>query len=68
MRRGSSVYTSLAGQSEIPRFFDGMSANVPAVHFGNVGEKPLMEICDRPQYRAFRRQFVKRLVGTKATA
>lgn len=62
------VYTSLAGQSEIPRFFDGRSVNVPAVHFGNVGEKPLLEIWDLPEYRAFRRQFVKRLVGAKAMA
>jgi len=62
------VYTSLAGLSEIPRFFDGRSVCVPAVHFGNVGEMPLMEIWDRPEYRAFRRQFVERLVGTKAMA
>jgi MoaA/NifB/PqqE/SkfB family radical SAM enzyme len=62
------VYTSLAGQSDIPRFFDGRSVCVPAVHFGNVGEMPLMEIWDRPEYRAFRRQFVERLVGTKAMA
>lgn len=27
-----------------------------------------MEIRDRPEYRAFRRQFVKRRVGAKATA
>ena len=60
------VYTSLAGQSEIPRFFDGRSANVPAVHFGNIGEKPLKEIWDCPEYRAFRQLFLKRLVGTKA--
>ncbi|OFZ90118.1 MAG: hypothetical protein A2V78_17855 [Betaproteobacteria bacterium RBG_16_64_18] len=62
------VYTSLAGQSEIPRFFDGRSLSVPAVHFGNVGEIPLMEIWDRPEYRAFRGQFVDRLVGAKAMA
>lgn len=62
------VYTSLAGQSEIPRFFDGRSLNVPAVHFGNVGERPLMEIWDHPAYRAFRRQFVNRLVGAKTMA
>jgi MoaA/NifB/PqqE/SkfB family radical SAM enzyme len=62
------VYTSLTGQTEIPRFFDGRNANVPAVYFGNVGDKPLMEIWDSPDYRAFRRQFVKRLVGAKAMA
>ena len=62
------VYTSLAGQSEIPRFFDGRSLSVPAVHFGNVGETPLMEIWDRPEYRAFRRQFVDRLVRAKTMA
>ena len=62
------VYTSLAGQPEIPRFFDGRSANVPALHFGNIGEKPLAEIWDCPEYRAFRQQFVRRLVGTMAMA
>ena len=62
------VYTSLAGQSEIPRFFDETSISVPAVHFGNVSEEPLMEIWDRPDYRAFRRQFITRLIGAKAMA
>lgn len=62
------VYTSLAGQTEIPRFFDGRSVSVPAVHFGNASEQALMAIWDRPDYRAFRRQFVTRLVGAKAMA
>lgn len=62
------VYTSLAGQPEIPRFFDGRSLSVLAVHFGNAGERPLMEIWERPEYRAFRQQFVNRLVGAKTMA
>jgi len=62
------VYTSLAGQSDIPRFFEGRSLSVPAVHFGNAGERPLMEIWERPEYRAFRQQFVNRLVGAKTMA
>ena len=62
------VYTALAGQTEIPRFFDGASLRVPAVHFGDVGETPLMEIWNRPDYRAFRQRFVKRLVGAKTLA
>lgn len=62
------VYTALAGQSEIPRFFDGASLRVPAVHFGDIGETPLMEIWDRPDYRAFRQRFLKRLIAARTPA
>jgi MoaA/NifB/PqqE/SkfB family radical SAM enzyme len=56
------VYTSLPGQTEIPRFVDGASVRAPVLHFGNVREMPLQEIWDRPDYSAFRRHFGTRLV------
>lgn len=57
------VYTGLAGQAEIPRFFDGESLRVSPVRFGNVAERELLEIWESPPYRAFRSQFAERLRG-----
>ncbi len=58
------VYTALTGQAAIPRFFDGKPVSIPPVRFGNVNEQDLMEIWESPAYRAFRRQFTERLLGT----
>jgi MoaA/NifB/PqqE/SkfB family radical SAM enzyme len=57
------VYTSLAGQSELPRVFEGRSLETPAVSFGNVNEQPLMAIWESAPYREFRGRFAKRVAG-----
>jgi len=57
------VYTSLIGQSEIPRVFEGRPLSTPVVSFGNVNERPLMEIWEGPAYREFRGQFARRVAG-----
>jgi MoaA/NifB/PqqE/SkfB family radical SAM enzyme len=57
------VYTSLAGRSDIPRVFEGRPLDTPAVSFGNVNERPLMEIWESPAYREFRGLFARRLAG-----
>jgi MoaA/NifB/PqqE/SkfB family radical SAM enzyme len=62
------VYTSLAGQAEIPRVFAGRPVEVPVVHFGNVNEQPLMEVWEGPGYREFRARFAKRVVGASRVA
>ena len=58
------VYTSLTGQTAIPRFFDGKPVSIPPVYFGNVNEQELTEIWEQPAYRAFRRQFIERVQRT----
>lgn len=57
------VYTSLTGQSDIPRFFSGEAVHIPPVSFGNVNERSLMEIWESPAYGAFRRQFAQRVMA-----
>jgi MoaA/NifB/PqqE/SkfB family radical SAM enzyme len=59
------VYTSLAGQPEIPRVFEGQPLQTPAVSFGNVNERALLEIWETPAYREFRGRFAKRLAGAR---
>ena len=55
------VYTSLTGQAEIPRVFGGREIRIAPVTFGNVNERPLLEIWEGEEYRAFRRRFAERL-------
>jgi MoaA/NifB/PqqE/SkfB family radical SAM enzyme len=55
------VYTSLAGQSEMPRVFEGRSLATPTVSFGNVTQQPLMEIWENAAYREFRGRFAQRV-------
>jgi MoaA/NifB/PqqE/SkfB family radical SAM enzyme len=57
------VYTSLAGQAEIPRVFEGRPLQTAAVSFGNVNEQPLSEIWESPAYREFRGRFARRVAG-----
>lgn len=57
------VYTSLTGQSSIPRVFEGRALEVPVVRFGNLNERPLAEIWESAAYREFRARFAKRVVG-----
>ncbi len=55
------VYTSLTGQSAIPRVFDGRALEVPVVQFGNLNERPLAEIWESAAYREFRALFAGRI-------
>lgn len=57
------VYTSLAGLSEMPRVFEERPLETPAVSFGNVNERPLMEIWGSAGYREFRGRFARRVAG-----
>jgi len=57
------VYTSLAGQSTIPRVFDGHAVEVPVVQFGNLNERSLAEIWESAAYREFRARFAGRVLG-----
>jgi MoaA/NifB/PqqE/SkfB family radical SAM enzyme len=57
------VYTSLAGPDEIPRVFEGRPLTTPVVRFGNVNERPLLEIWEDPAYRGFRACFARRVAG-----
>jgi len=57
------VYTALAGQSQIPRHFEGEQFSIPPVRFGNVNETPLLEVWNRSEYRAFRHLFARRVLG-----
>lgn len=57
------VYTSLPGQSEMPRVFEGRPLQTPTVSFGNVNERPLMEIWESAPYREFRGRFARRVAG-----
>lgn len=57
------VYTSLAGQRDLPRVFEGRALEVPAVSFGNLNAQPLMEIWESAAYRQFRAAFAARLRG-----
>ena len=59
------VYTALTEQSEIPRFFEGAPASIPPVRFGNVRDRPLMEIWESADYHAFRQQFARRVLRAK---
>lgn len=62
------TYTGLNGQSDIPRVFDGKFLQFPAIRFGSVNDQEVMEIWGSPAYRAFRRQFSKRLMGVAMLA
>ncbi|MBM3359045.1 MAG: radical SAM protein [Betaproteobacteria bacterium] len=62
------VYTSVTGQQEIPRVFDGEPVSIPSVRFGNVNDQPLMEIWENPAYHDFRAQFSQRLLGVAKMA
>lgn len=62
------VYTALTGQQEIPRHFEGTQFSIPPVCFGNVNERPLMEIWTGMQYRAFRQLFARRILGARSMA
>lgn len=62
------VYTSLTGQNDIPRVFDGEAIEVPVVQFGNVNDRPLVEIWDSAPYREFRAQFARRVVAASSFA
>jgi MoaA/NifB/PqqE/SkfB family radical SAM enzyme len=57
------VYTSLAGLPELPRVFEGAPLETPAVSFGNVNERPLMEIWESAPYREWRARFARRVAG-----
>jgi MoaA/NifB/PqqE/SkfB family radical SAM enzyme len=57
------VYTSLTGQTAIPRVFDGRALEVPVVQFGNLNERPLAEIWESAAYREFRALFAGRVHG-----
>jgi len=57
------VYTSLVGQTTIPRVFDGRAVEVPVVKFGNLNEQPLAEIWESAAYREFRALFAGRVRG-----
>jgi MoaA/NifB/PqqE/SkfB family radical SAM enzyme len=57
------VYTSLTGQTSIPRVFDGRAVEVPVVQFGNLNERPLAEIWESAAYREFRALFAGRVRG-----
>ena len=57
------VYTSLPGQSEMPRVFEGRPLETPTVSFGNVNERPFMEIWDSVPYREWRARFARRVAG-----
>jgi MoaA/NifB/PqqE/SkfB family radical SAM enzyme len=57
------VYTSLTGQSSIPRVFDGRAVEVPVVQFGNLNERPLAQIWESAAYREFRALFAGRVRG-----
>lgn len=61
-------YMGLAGRSDIPRSFDGQSLRVSRLRFGNILEQDLMEIWESQAYRAFRRQFERRLTEAVALA
>jgi MoaA/NifB/PqqE/SkfB family radical SAM enzyme len=62
------VYTSLIGQSSIPRVFEGRALEVPPVRFGNLNEQPLAEIWQSAAYREFRARFARRVVGASRMA
>jgi hypothetical protein len=62
------VYTSLTGQHDIPRVFDGKAIEVPVVQFGNVNQQPLAEIWASAPYREFRAQFARRVVAASGFA
>jgi MoaA/NifB/PqqE/SkfB family radical SAM enzyme len=57
------VYTSLVGQTVLPRVFDGRAVEVPVVQFGNLNEQPLREIWESAAYREFRALFAGRALG-----
>ena len=57
------VYTSLIGQTAIPRVFNGRTVEVPVVKFGNLNEQPLAEIWESAAYRGFRALFAGRVQG-----
>jgi MoaA/NifB/PqqE/SkfB family radical SAM enzyme len=57
------VYTSLAGQSDMPRVFEGRALSVPVVSFGNLNAQPLTEIWEGAAYREFRAAFAARVRG-----
>lgn len=62
------VYTSLAGQNDIPRVFDNEAIKVPVVRFGNVNDRPLAEIWESAPYREFRAQFARRVIAASSFA
>jgi MoaA/NifB/PqqE/SkfB family radical SAM enzyme len=62
------VYTAVTGQREFPRFHDGHDLAIRSERFGNVNERPLLEIWELPAYRAFRRQFAERLLAAAKMA
>ena len=60
------VYTSPLGRAEIPRVFEGRPIDVPVVCFGNVNDRPLVEIWEGAAYREFRQRFARRVAGVSA--
>jgi MoaA/NifB/PqqE/SkfB family radical SAM enzyme len=61
-------YMGLTGRTDIPRSFAGQALRVSRLRFGNVIDRDLMEIWESPAYRAFRRQFERRLTEAMARA
>ena len=57
------VYTSLVGQTAIPRVFGGRAVTVPVVQFGNLNEQAFPEIWESAEYRGFRALFAERALG-----
>jgi MoaA/NifB/PqqE/SkfB family radical SAM enzyme len=62
------TYLSLPGQSEIPRWFDGKRVTVPAMRFGNIQDRELMEIWEGRGYQEFRERFAARCLGLATRA
>jgi MoaA/NifB/PqqE/SkfB family radical SAM enzyme len=57
------VYTSLTGQTSIPRVFGGHAVEVPVVQFGNLNDRSLAQIWESAAYREFRALFAGRVRG-----
>ena len=57
------VYTSLTGQTSIPRVFGGHAVEVPVVQFGNLNERSLAQVWESAAYREFRALFAGRVLG-----
>ncbi|MBI4199522.1 MAG: radical SAM protein [Chloroflexi bacterium] len=62
------TYMGLAGRTDIPRRFQGRSASVRRLRFGNVLDQGLLDIWNSPAYRTFRQEFETRRLELGARA